>query len=584
MDLSPTSLELDAALLQAAITFGLAALFAVLHSRYRKPYLGWWALAWTMFGVRIGAISTFLVTSDRFWLFAHQVLTGWTALATLWATLVFARGTQWRARYLLLLLFPPLWSTLAIYRLETFLLAALPAVIFLSGATAAAAVAFFRFRRQTGSSSARFLGWTFLLWAVHHLDYPLLRARGAWTPWGYYLDIAFILAIGSGTLLLLIEELRIGLRTLSAMAGDLHRPSGEDDALDALLERPLDLSGVRGSAFYDVDRTPGHALTVRFTRGAGVCRGWGEASQVPDGEIRPTILESVYARRPLLTAPGGRGFALVLPVFREDLVMAALVIVGDVGDPFTALDDDFLLTLGRQVGTALERADLHGRLARRQADLERLSARMIRQHEQERHRLSRELHDETAQVFSAMKLQLGALREGVPADLTPRIDNLVAMVDTGMRSIRNVTEALRPSVLDDLGLVPALRALVADFGSRTGIDCTFGAEVRSPALTEDAELALFRALQEALSNVARHSSASHVAVVLTADTGALALQVLDDGIGPTSRTATGTGLTGMQERIAPEGGMVEIGPGPGGGTLLRVTIPLPPVPPPGAGA
>ncbi len=584
MDLSPTTLELDAALLQAAITFGLAALFAVLHSRYRKPYLGWWAVAWTMFGVRIGAISTFLVTADRFWLFAHQVLTGWTALATLWATLVFARGTRWRSRYLLVLLFPPLWSILAIYRLETFLLAALPAVVFLSGATAAAGVAFFRFRRQTGSSSARFLGWTFLLWALHHLDYPLLRARGAWTPWGYYLDIAFILAIGSGTLLLLIEELRTGLRTLSAMAGDLHRPRGEADALDALLTRPLDLAGVRGSAFYDVVHAAGLTPTVRFTRGAGVCREWGEATSIPDGEIRPTILQAVDARRPRLTAPGGRGFALVLPVFREDLVMAALVIVGEVGDPFTALDDDFLLTLGRQMGTALERSDLHARLARRQADLERLSARMIRQHEQERHRLSRELHDETAQVFSAMKLQLGALREGIPHELTPRIDHLVGMVDTGMRSIRNVTEALRPSVLDDLGLVPALRALVSDFGSRTGIACAFDDRAGSPALTEDAELALFRALQEALSNVARHANASQVAVTLSAENGALSLQVCDNGIGPTPRTGTGTGLTGMQERIAQEGGTVEVEPGPAGGTVLRVTIPRPSIPPAGADA
>jgi len=206
---------------------------------------------------------------------------------------------------------------------------------------------------------------------------------------------------------------------------------------------------------------------------------------------------------------------------------------------------------------------------------------MIRQHEQERHRLSRELHDETAQVFSAMKLQLGALREGVSPDLTPRIDNLVAMVDTGMRSIRNVTEALRPSVLDDLGLVPALRALVADFGSRTGINSVFEARAGNPVLAEDAELALFRALQEALSNVARHSSATRVEVVLAAENGELALQVLDDGVGPARPTGLGTGLTGMRERIAQEGGMVEITSGPAGGTLLRVTIPLPPIPSPG---
>ena len=109
------------------------------------------------------------------------------------------------------------------------------------------------------------------------------------------------------------------------------------------------------------------------------------------------------------------------------------------------------------------------RLQARTVELARLSARMIEQHEEERRRLSRELHDETAQVFSAVKMELGVLREGVVPARRARLDQMLGLIDTGIRSIRSVTNDLRPSLLDDLGLVPALRSLGADFGERSGI-------------------------------------------------------------------------------------------------------------------
>ena len=102
-------------------------------------------------------------------------------------------------------------------------------------------------------------------------------------------------------------------------------------------------------------------------------------------------------------------------------LIGALVMTGDVRNPFTALDDDFLLTLGQQVGAALEQFDLDRQLAARTVALERLSARMVQQHEEERRRLSRELHDETAQVFSAVKMQLEALR----TQATPQLSRAV---------------------------------------------------------------------------------------------------------------------------------------------------------------
>ena len=139
---------------------------------------------------------------------------------------------------------------------------------------------------------------------------------------------------------------------------------------------------------------------------------------------------------------------------------------------------------------ALENADLYRRLETRTVELARLSARMVEQHEEERRRLSRELHDETAQVFSAVKMELGVLREAVAPGQAARLDQVLALIDTGIRTIRNVTNDLRPSLLDDLGLLPALRSLAAEFTERTGIRAEFAAPAALPPLSTEAELAL----------------------------------------------------------------------------------------------
>ena len=183
--------ELAAAFLQAGITIGLVTVCLYLYARYHKAYFALWALAWFMYALRLGAIISFLVTENWGWLYWHQVLTGWTALAFLWAALVFSEQVQWRDRYWILVVFPPLWSYIAIYRLDEFILAAGPAVLFLSLATFWTGVVLWRHHRRLGSLPAAITAVAFFLWSLHHLDYPFLRAQGAWNPWGYYLDIVF---------------------------------------------------------------------------------------------------------------------------------------------------------------------------------------------------------------------------------------------------------------------------------------------------------------------------------------------------------------------------------------------------------
>ena len=602
----PASLsELNAAVLQAIITIGIALLTAFLYAQFRKRYFLWWAIAWALYVLRIGAIGGFLTTADEPWLYVHQVLTGWTALALLGAALAFSQQLVWRPWYALLVLFPPVWSYVAIYRLDNFLLAAGPAVVFLSVATLWTGWVFWRYHRRIGSRAAGMVAWVLTLWGLHHLDYPLLRARGAWNPWGYYLDIGFILALGTGILLLVVEDLRRGLATLSALSGDLQAArqssgvGGNGDSLDVvdtLLARPLALGGVRGSALVlpsvsngsTVDGPPNDTSSI--VRGLGECAPWAGhaalgAAWDPMRRAAASGSPAVAREWPDPFDPARRTYAYVavLPILRDAAHVGALVIVGDTGDPFTALGEEFLRTLGRQVGAALETANLTNNLATRTRQLEQLSARMMRQHEEERRRIALELHDETAQAFAAVKLQLGVLRETVGPELAPRMDRVLELVDTGMRSIRNVTRDLRPPLLDELGLLPALRALVDGFGERTGLVMSFDAPEALPALSSDAELALFRALQEALSNVARHAGARSVTVRLALDGTALGLEVCDDGRGLAGAAGTahrspgldsGLGLAGMTERLGALGGTMAIGAAADGGARLTVRLPL----------
>jgi hypothetical protein len=260
---APTS-ELHAAFLQALITAGLAALCWFMYRRHRKPYFAWWAGAWGLYTIRVAAIVSFLLGGNWIWLYWHQVVTGWTALALLCAALVFSRGLRWRPWYLAVALFPPVWAYIAIYQLDHFLWAAGPAVLFLSLATLWTGWAFLRYRRRVASGGATLLAASFILWGLHHLDYPFLRARGAWNPWGYYIDILLTLAVGTGILLLVLDDLRRGLGALSDLSGDLQQAGRQQDVLDALLARPLTLPAVRGSALFLAGEG-----RPRFARGAG---------------------------------------------------------------------------------------------------------------------------------------------------------------------------------------------------------------------------------------------------------------------------------------------------------------------------
>lgn len=576
--------ELAAAYLQLAVTFGLVGLCLLLNRRYRRRYFSLWALAWGVYALRLIAMIAFLRTGATAWLFWHQVATGWTAAALLWAALVFAQRVEWNGVYAGLVVFPVVWSFVAIYVLDSFLWAAGPMVVFLSVTTAAAGWAFLRYDRLVRSPAGRFLALVLFLWALHHLDYPLLRAQGAWNPWGYYLDVGFEIAAGLGILLLVLEDLDQGLRSLTALSGELQGGLRDGEPMaEAMLRRALSLRGVHGSALWLATDKGG-----RFVQGAGVAALWPyegapEAARSGAEIVRREGVPTV-TREP---AEGGasvryRGehhaYTAALPVIGDDGVVGAVVVVGEARDPFTVLDNRFLLAFGQQVGAALANEELHRDLRARTEELERLQARMVHQHEEERNRLWRELHDETAQVLAALNLQLGVIAERSDATLAPSVGRARTLLGEGIKSIRSVTRDLRPVALDDLGLIPAMRALARDFRDSGAFEIDFAAPAVAMPLTSEGESALYRSMQEALSNAARHGRPGRVTISLRGDDDMATLVVADDGCGfpadSTNALRSRGGLAGIRERVTALGGHVTVENAPEGGARVSVRVPF----------
>jgi len=564
--------EFAAALLLALIALGGAGYCFWLYNRFRKPYYAWWSFSWMLYAVRVGMIIGFLRTENSGWLFWHQVLTGWTALGFLAAGISFARGLRVTPKLAIAALFPVLWSYIAIFTLDNFLLAVVPAIAFLSAATLITGISFAQHARRTGSPGAWTLAGAFTLWAIHHLDYPILRARGAWVPWGYYLDIVFILAVVGGIALLVIDDLRRGLEALARLSADVQSSARGDAVIAALLERPLRLRGVSGTALYVV--ADGTVLD-----GAGKAQSWRGVPLPPS--VAAVVAQAVREGRSVSAAipprAGDERFVAALPIYHDAVATQVLVLTGDVRDPFSALDEEFLRALGRQVGSALQQAELTQQLEERTGELARLSARLVEQHEDERKRLARELHDETGQLFSAMRMEVGALQDVNGAgDVAARMD---ALVTAGLTSLRRVTAALRPSLLDDLGLLSAVRSLVAQLAREEQIEATLDAPPAMVALPRDRELALFRAAQEGITNVLRHARATRLHLAMRIEGDDVWLTVDDDGVGPPSRAHLAeqergghVGLVGMRERLAVLGGRMLLEPSPLGGTRLLVVV------------
>jgi PAS domain S-box-containing protein len=214
-----------------------------------------------------------------------------------------------------------------------------------------------------------------------------------------------------------------------------------------------------------------------------------------------------------------------------------------------------------------------------QRELRELSARVLEAREEEKAHIARELHDELGQLLTALKMDLGWLRERLPADpeLAARTAEMGALLDRTVGSTRRISADLRPLMLDDLGLADAAAWLVEDFAKRSGVACRIDVSEDVQGVSKAVATAVYRAVQESLTNIARHSGAKNAWVVLGAVDGAVHVEVEDDGRGIAPEDlakARSLGLKGMRERIAFLGGSLDIARAPRGGTRLKLTVPL----------
>lgn len=213
-----------------------------------------------------------------------------------------------------------------------------------------------------------------------------------------------------------------------------------------------------------------------------------------------------------------------------------------------------------------------------QSDLRKLSRRLVQAQETERKALSRELHDEVGQTMTALGIEIGnleKLRTADDASFRLRIEEAKQLNIRAIRTIRDLAMGLRPSMLDDLGLEPALQWQGREFSRRTGVPATVQVNGLLE-LSEAQRTSIYRVVQEALTNCARHAQASRVLVSVHAEESQVVVVIQDDGVGfePSSRLRSGLGLIGIQERVQELEGTLKIASARNTGTTLRVEIPL----------
>jgi signal transduction histidine kinase len=214
--------------------------------------------------------------------------------------------------------------------------------------------------------------------------------------------------------------------------------------------------------------------------------------------------------------------------------------------------------------------------ARRQ--LEQLSARLVQVQEDERRKLSRDLHDEVGQALSAVLVELRNLsvESAIRSDeqSAGHVETVRTLVENSVRVVRNMALLLRPSMLDDLGLIPALRWQAREVSKRTSMEVSVAAELASDDLPDEFKTCIYRVVQEALHNCSGHAHATRVQIRVQQQPGRLALSIQDDGQGFDVRQTKGLGLLGIEERAARLGGKCEIHSEPGSGTIVAIELPF----------
>ncbi len=278
-----------------------------------------------------------------------------------------------------------------------------------------------------------------------------------------------------------------------------------------------------------------------------------------------------------LEAEGFR-IGVCVPLLSKAEILGVALIARRNDVPFSPLELHTLGAIGSIIGVAIENAKLYEELVSHRDQLRALAAAVQQTREAEARRIARDLHDLAGQLLAAVHFRLEELAEALPLEVQEHLEAVRAQLHQAEEHLRRLSHELRSPILDDLGLKPALDFLGQGVGARTGLHI---AVEGSPGrrLSREIETVIYRSVQEALTNVAKHARATRVWINLERQPQQVRCTVRDDGVGFDVRATLsrpgrrGIGLLSIQERIAEVGGKAAITSAPGQGTELRLTIP-----------
>ena len=384
-------------------------------------------------------------------------------------------------------------------------------------------------------------------------------------------------------------------QTLTTFSRGLSTLREKGEVVRLVLNTVTETLGAEGAALWLLD--DGHYRPTVSSQKAGETSEVSETSEVwllpAEGELAAWLAQE---RRPLLLIPDDHspqaedlrqtGATLAVPLLAGEQLLGILTL-GEKrsGDLYTQEDLELLTSLAHSATLALENARLHGE---RMAILRQQLAQVTAAQEEERQRIARELHDGVGPALASLNIRLRTARKLLERDQHPaagEIEELAELAQANIQDIRRLIYDLRPAALDELGLAPALREYVARYREEQGLEVALALPALSPVegpesderLPATLETALFRIVQEALANVAKHAQARRVEVTMTRDRGEVTLRIADDGRGfdpQAPRPGTHLGLWSIPERVEQLGGRFEVESTPGRGTKLTVTIPV----------
>lgn len=371
--------------------------------------------------------------------------------------------------------------------------------------------------------------------------------------------------------------------------------------LDAILEVALDnvlsiMNGTMGGILLLDEET--RTLSYRVYRGlsaqyvqemrlslgegiAGRVAQSGKAVLTEDISVDPRAAHPDWVR-----TEGLRAFVSV-PLRAREAVLGVLNVASHQPHHFTGDDMHLLHSIGDQLGVAIEQARLHERLRKSRERYRELARQTLVAQEEERKRIARELHDETSQAVSGLAFSLQALVDRaemsgtIDGEFKARLKKAHTLTTQIGIEIGRLIKELRPTLLDTLGLVPAIRQYAETNLTPLGVKVSVKTKGYCESLPSEVEVGLFRVAQGAIGNVAKHSQASNAIIDLECQAGELTLRVTDDGKGfdvskltEIEQSGRGRGLFSMKERVRLLGGACSVKSKPGEGTIVRATVPI----------